>query len=60
MGKLRLREALARVKAVGDWLRGADPRFLGPTIPIHGAGRASWGPSGPPPKRDAWAVPRRA
>ena len=60
MGKLRVREALARVKAVADALRGSDPRFLGPRIPIEGDGRASWGPAGPPPKRDAWAVPRRA
>jgi hypothetical protein len=36
-------------------VRGSDPRFLGPQIPIEGDGRVSWGPSGPPPRRDAWA-----
>jgi SanA protein len=48
MTRLRVRETLARVKAVADWLRGADPRFLGPKIPIEGDGRATWGPPGPP------------
>jgi len=60
MGRLRVREVLARVKAVWDAARGSEPRFLGPRIPIEGDGRVSWGPSGPPPKRDARAVPRRA
>jgi SanA protein len=47
MGRLQLREVLARVKVVADAVTGADPRFLGPELPIGGDGRASWGPSGP-------------
>ena len=43
MGKLRLREAAARVKTLGDVVTGADPHFLGPEIPITGDGRKSWG-----------------
>jgi SanA protein len=43
MGKLRVREALARVKTMGDVVTGADPHFLGAEIPISGDGRASWG-----------------
>jgi SanA protein len=43
MGKLRLREAAARVKTLGDVVTGADPHFLGPEIPITGDGRRSWG-----------------
>lgn len=42
MNRLRLREAAARVKTMGDVLTGADPRFLGPSIPITGDGRRSW------------------
>jgi SanA protein len=42
MGKLRLREAAARVKTLGDVVTGADPHFLGPEIPITGDGRKSW------------------
>jgi SanA protein len=42
MGKLRLREAAARVKTLGDVVTGADPHFLGPVIPITGDGRTSW------------------
>src|SRR4051812_49565636 len=42
MGKLRLREAAARVKTLGDAITGADPHFLGPEIPITGDGRKSW------------------
>ncbi len=42
MGKLRLREAAARVKTLGDVVTGADPHFLGPVIPITGDGRRSW------------------
>lgn len=42
MPRLRVREAAARVKTVGDVVTGADPRFLGPTIPITGDGRLSW------------------
>jgi SanA protein len=42
MGKLRLREAAARVKTLGDVVTGADPHFLGPQIPITGDGRRSW------------------
>jgi SanA protein len=43
MGKLRVREALARVKTMGDVVTGADPHFLGTEIPITGDGRVSWG-----------------
>lgn len=43
MRRLQLREAAARVKTLGDAVTGADPRFLGPVIPISGDGRASWG-----------------
>lgn len=43
-GKLsQLREVLARVKAVGDVATGAQPRFLGPAIPITGDAHASAG-----------------
>jgi SanA protein len=43
-GKLsQLREVLARVKAVGDVATGAQPRFLGPAIPITGDASASTG-----------------
>jgi SanA protein len=45
--RLRMREALARVKVVADVVTGAQPRFLGPRIPIGGNGRRSWGPEGP-------------
>ncbi len=44
LARLRLREALARVKVVADSLTGAEPRFLGPPVPIRGDGRDSWGP----------------
>jgi SanA protein len=44
MGKLKLREAAARMKAVGDVVTGASPHFLGAEIPISGDGRKSWGP----------------
>jgi len=37
------REALARVKAVGDVVRDAQPRYLGPQVPITGDARASAG-----------------
>ena len=47
MRKLEVREALARVKAVGDAVVGAGPKFLGAQIPITGDGRQSWGPAGP-------------
>jgi SanA protein len=43
MGKLRVREAAARVKTLGDVITGADPHFLGTEIPITGDGRSSWG-----------------
>jgi SanA protein len=39
-----VREAAARVKALGDTITGADPHFLGEKIPITGDGRSSWGP----------------
>jgi SanA protein len=47
MGRLRVREAFARVKVVADALTGAKPRFLGPRIAIDGDGRRSWGPDAP-------------
>jgi SanA protein len=47
MARLRVREALARVKVVADRVTGADPRFLGPRVPIDGDGRVSWGPPRP-------------
>ncbi|HWK26750.1 MAG TPA: ElyC/SanA/YdcF family protein [Solirubrobacter sp.] len=43
MRRLQVREAAARVKTLGDAVTGADPRFLGPVIPITGDGRKSWG-----------------
>jgi SanA protein len=43
MPRLKAREALARVKALGDVITGASPRFLGAEIPITGDGRQSWG-----------------
>jgi SanA protein len=45
LARLRLREALARVKVVADAVTGADPRFLGPRLPIDGDGRDTWGPA---------------
>jgi len=45
MPRLKAREALARVKAFGDVLTGASPKFLGAEIPITGDGRKSWGPA---------------
>jgi SanA protein len=47
MRRLEVREAVARVKAVGDAVVGAGPKFLGAQIPITGDGRRSWGPAGP-------------
>jgi SanA protein len=47
IARLRMRETLARVKVVADVLTGAEPRFLGPSIPIGGDGRRSWGPEKP-------------
>jgi SanA protein len=44
MAKLEVREAVARVKTVGDAVTGADPKFLGAKIPITGNGERSWGP----------------
>jgi SanA protein len=49
MPRLRVRETLARVKVLGDRLTGAEPRFLGPRIPIAGDGRVTWGPTRPRP-----------
>lgn len=43
MPRLQVREVAARVKTIGDAVTGADPHFLGPTIPITGDGRRSWG-----------------
>ena len=43
-GKLsQVREVLARVKAVGEVATGAQPRYLGPAIPITGDASASAG-----------------
>jgi SanA protein len=47
MDKLVVREAVARVKALGEAVVGAGPKFLGAQIPITGDGRRSWGPPGP-------------
>ena len=47
LARLRVREALARVKVVADSLTGSDPRFLGPRLPIDGDGLATWGADGP-------------
>lgn len=38
-----IREIVARTKAAADVVTGADPRFLGPRIPITGNGRDSRG-----------------
>jgi SanA protein len=44
LGKLaRAREVLARTKAFGDVITGAQPKFLGPRIEIAGDGRATRG-----------------
>jgi SanA protein len=43
MRRLEVREAFARIKAVGDVLTGAGPHFLGPQHPITGNGQGSWG-----------------
>lgn len=43
LARLRVREALARVKVVADAVTGAEPRFLGPRLPIDGDGRKTWG-----------------
>ena len=40
---LQAREVVARVKAVGEVVSGAGPRFLGPRHPIAGDGRATVG-----------------
>jgi SanA protein len=45
MGRLQVREVLARVKVAADALTGAQPRYLGPRLPIQGDGRATWGPA---------------
>jgi SanA protein len=45
MPRLKARETLARVKAFGDVVTGASPKFLGAEIPITGDGRKSWGPN---------------
>jgi len=36
------RESLARVKAVGDVLFGAEPEYLGDPVDITGDGRVTW------------------
>jgi SanA protein len=47
MDKLVVREVIARVKALGEAVVGAGPKFLGAQIPITGDGRESWGPARP-------------
>ena len=42
-GKSKVREVLARVKAVEDVVIGAKPRFLGPKVPVTGSAEASRG-----------------
>jgi SanA protein len=42
MPRLRVREAAARVKTLGDVVTSAEPHFLGHVIPITGDGRTSW------------------
>jgi SanA protein len=44
MAKLQIREAVARVKTLGEAVTGADPKFLGAQVPITGDGQQSWGP----------------
>jgi SanA protein len=44
MTRLRVREAVARMKVLGDTVTHASARYLGPVIPITGDGRQSWGP----------------
>ncbi|PKK89077.1 MAG: hypothetical protein CVV64_15980 [Candidatus Wallbacteria bacterium HGW-Wallbacteria-1] len=39
---MKIREILARVKALGVVMLGMGPRFLGSEIPITGSGKASW------------------
>jgi len=41
--KSRLREVLARVKAVEDVVTDAKPRYLGPKVPVTGSAQASRG-----------------
>ena len=41
--KSKVREVLARVKAVEDVVTGAQPRFLGPKVPVTGSAQASRG-----------------
>jgi SanA protein len=41
--KAKVREVIARTKAVGDVLTGARPKFLGPTVDVAGDARASRG-----------------
>jgi SanA protein len=41
--KSKLREVLARVKAVEEVVTGAKPRFLGPKVPVTGSAEASRG-----------------
>jgi SanA protein len=45
--KSDVREVLSRVKAIADTTLDT-PAMAGPTIPISGDGRTSWGPPPPP------------
>ena len=53
---VKIREVLARVKAVGDAVLDSDVT-LGPDVPITGDGRSSWGPA-PPPGTPPAGAPR--
>ena len=53
---VKLREVLARVKAIGDAVLDSDV-ILGPEVPITGDGRSSWGPA-PPPGTPPAGAPR--
>lgn len=54
--KSKAREVLSRVKAIADVALGASA-MAGPSIPISGDGRASWGPP-PPPGTPPAGAPR--
>lgn len=53
---VKVREFLARVKAVGDVVLDSEV-VLGPDVPITGDGRSSWGPA-PPPGTPPAGAPR--
>lgn len=55
---VKVREVLARVKAIGDVVLDSDV-ILGPDVPITGDGRSSWGPA-PPAGTPPAGAPRSA